>query len=418
MEIINGYIESMSLGTTVYNNITPETSSYNISSNNIYFFNGSYDTEVLYNVINEATLLSTYASQYLGKLTNVSLDFLYTDSKKQRVIKQPSPNALRFKDERYFRTNYVMGNSFTKPTESDKFKIKINGSTVSDGFTVNGITVNSNVVDNSSTPFKSNVNYGTPILQTGIDAFDTLFLGGTPVDGGEIDFTNNAIYGYRVDGSGPRGYKSISMQEVLNMGYGKIVINNNSSNNGAGFFGYDWNNALLDNYNYSTANATYTIDLVNKTASVTASYNRVASTINISNADFYKLVMGVYAIQSGSGWQYWDVKLYKMPLVYDVEMVVESTTNLIIGNPNNPVYNSIEVVPLDANDQPIQRTIDWCAIKIKNDANGDYFIYIDEIGTRDNKSYINLYKKESVYGTENIVNSIKIDLRNKSVGEV
>lgn len=261
MEIINGYIESMSLGTTVYNNITPETSSYNISSN-IYFFNGSYDTEVLYNVLNEATLLSTYASQYLGKVTNVSLDFTYNDSKKQRIIKQPIPNTLRFKDERYLRTTYTMGSVIPKPIESNRFKIKINNSAVIDGFKVNGNSVVS-TVNETKLPFKS--------------------------------------------------------------------------------------------YNTGT---------------------------------------------------------------FNIEFIVNSTTDITISNDVNPYQTSIEIIPLDDNDKPIQRTIDWCAIKIKNDANGDYFIYLDDIGTRDNPSSLNLFKKESVYGDENILNSVKIDLRNKSVGEI
>lgn len=407
MEIINGYIESMSLGTTVYNNITPETSSYNIASNNIYFFNGSYDTEVLYNVINEATLLSTYASQYLGKLTNVSLDFLYTDSKKQRVIKQPSPNALRFKDERYFRTNYVMGNSFTKPTESDNFKIKINGTATKTGYSVNGSPINMNVKKE--------------YYNTYTDGFDLLFANGTSVSGGAIDLANNQLYGYNVMGASSTGYLSVPFSVLKDLGLTVIECtynNTGSYKNGAPFVGYAWNNVLTQTVDvYSTK---FTIDFVNMSVTNT-NPTSTPSVVSLVGLDLSKIYIGIHAIQTGTGgWTTWTVNIPNESFyTYDLESdIFTSSTNISLTNSGSAGNNSIEILPLDANDQPIQRTIDWCAIKIKNDENGDYFIYTDEIGTRDNKSSINLYKKESVYGTENIVNSIKIDLRNKSVGEV
>ena len=406
MEIINGYIESMSLGTTVYNNITPETSSYNISSN-IYFFNGSYDTEVLYNVLNEATLLSTYASQYLGKVTNVSLDFTYNDSKKQRIIKQPSPNALRFKDERYFRTNYVMGTSITKPTESNKFKIKINNTETKSGYSING------------TP--TNFNIKRDYFNSYTDAFDTLFANGTSVSGGAIDLANNQLYGYRVTGAGPIGYLSVPFSTLKDLGLTVIECTYQTigTNNGAPFVGYAWNNVLTQTYDVATATK-FTIDFVNMTVT-NSNPTYTPGVVSLSGLDLTKIYIGIHGIQTGSGgWTSWTVKIpSESYYMYDLESdIFTSSTNISLTNIGSAGNSSIEIIPLDDNDKPIQRTIDWCAIKIKNDANGDYFIYLDEIGTRDNPSSLNLFKKESVYGDENILNSIKIDLRNKSVGEI
>ena len=87
MEIINGYGASMSLGTTVFDNVTTETSSYSLTSN-IHFFSGEFDPTTLYNYTTTSSMLSAYASQYLGSVNSVPMTITYNDATKKRVIKQ------------------------------------------------------------------------------------------------------------------------------------------------------------------------------------------------------------------------------------------------------------------------------------------------------------------------------------------
>lgn len=408
MEIINGYGASMSLGTTVFDNVTTETSSYSLTSN-IHFFSGEFDPTTLYNYTTTSSMLSVYASQYLGSVNSVPMTITYNDATKKRVIKQTSPNALRFKDPRYINTTYALGTAFTKPAIGTKYKFKFDNSTVKDGFLLNGVNVNTTYNENMGGS-KSH------ILASNVDGFDELFLGGYSVGGGTIDFINNTIYGYRVDGSTSKGYRSVTMQDMINKGYSKIVVVNNSSTCGIGFLGYDWNDTvLLDNYNYNISSATYEIDFINMTASVTASYNRVNSTANLKNYDLSRLKLGVYATQAGDGWQYWNVTLYKKPNVYMIESDFFTTTeNITITNPNALTHSGFEVIPYGDDDKPLSNQITWCAI----DIGSNRIIYTDDIGVRDNPSFINLNSLTSTYGTDNIVNSIKIEYRNKSQGEI
>lgn len=408
MEIINGYGASMSLGTTVFDTITPETSSYSLTSN-IHFFSGTFDPDALYNYTTTDSMLSVYASQYLGSVNSVPMTLTYDNNTKKRVIKQTSPNARRFKDPRYVNTTYALGTAFTKPTIGTKYKFKLNNSTVKDGFLVNGSDINNNYTINSKEK-------NTHKLISGIDGFDELFSGGFSVSGGEINFVNNAIYGYRVDGSGAKGYRSITMQDMINKGYSKIIVVNNSSTCGAGFLGYDWNdNMLLDNYNYGIPSATYIIDFISMTASVTASSGRSAKTVDLNNYDLSRLKLGVYAIQSQEGWQYWNVTLYSLQNTYDIESDFFTTTeNITITNPTAMTHSGFEVIPYGDDDKPLTNQITWCAI----DIGSNRIIYTDDIGVRDNPSFINLNSLTSTYGTDNIVNSIKIEYRNKSQGEI
>lgn len=408
MEIINGYSASMSLGTTVFDTITPETSSYSLTSN-IHFFRGTFDPVALYNYTTTESMLSVYASQYLGSINSIPMTLTYDDNTKKRVITQTSPNARRFKDPRYINNTYALGTAFTKPTIGTKYKFKFTNSTVKDGFLLNGSDIN--------TTYNEILGGGTyHILVSNVDGFDELFLGGFSVNGGEIDFVNNAIYGYRVNGEGAKGYRSITMQDMINKGYSKIVVVNNSSSCGIGFLGYDWNNTvLLDNYNYGLPNATYIIDFISMTASVTASYNRSANTVDLKNYDLSRLRLGVYATQAGDGWQYWNVTLYKKPVVYMIESDFFTTTeNITITNPNAMTHSGFEVIPYGDDDKPLTNQITWCAI----DIGSNRIIYTDDIGVRDNPSFINLNSLTSTYGRENIVNSIKIEYRNKPQGEI
>lgn len=408
MEIINGYSASMSLGTTVFDNVTTETSSYSLTSN-IHFFSGEFDPTALYNYTTTASMLSAYASQYLGSINNIPMTLTYDDNTKKRVIKQTSPNARRFKDPRYINNTYALGTAFTKPTIGTKYKFRFTNSSVSDGFKLNGSDITTT----------SNENLGgsnTHTLVSGVDGFDELYLGGFSVGGGAIDFVNNKIYGYRVDGGGAKGYRSITMQDMINKGYSKIVVVNNSSSYGVGFLGYDWNDTmLLDNYNYDIPSATYIIDFNSMTASVTASYNRSAKTVDLNNYDLSRLRLGVYAVQAQEGWQIWDVTLYKKRPVYMIESDFFTTTeNITITNPNVMTHSGFEVIPYGDDDKPLTNQITWCAI----DIGSNRIIYTDDIGVRDNPSFINLNSLTSTYGRENIVNSIKIEYRNKSQGEI
>lgn len=260
MEIINGYSSSMSLGTTVFDTITPETSTYNITSNTVYFFSGSYDTEVLYNTLTESALLSTYTSQYLGKISNVPLTFSYDDTKKERIIQNTTPNALRFKDPRYVNNSYIMGTSFTKPTIGAKYKFKMTNSTLNSGFLVNGSSVNVTA---------------------------------------KKEYYNGTRYTYDIE------------------------------------------------------------------------------------SDFFT-----------------------------------TTGNITVTNPTALTYSGFEVVPYDTDGNIITNDIKWVAIKIKNDTSGDYFIYTDDIGTFYNPSFINLNSKTVKYGNENILHNVKIQYRDKSIGEI
>lgn len=409
MEIINGYSSAMSLGTTVFDNVTTETSSYSLTSN-IHFFSGTFDPDTLYNYTTTESMLSAYARQYLGSINSIPMTLTYDDNTKKRVITQTSPNARRFKDPRYINNTYALGTAFTKPTIGTKYKFKFTNSTAKDGFLVNGVSI--------GTVYNENLGGATThILTSNIDGFDELFLdGGYSVGGGAIDFTNNAVYGYRVDGSTSKGYRSITMQDMINKGYSKIIVVNNSSTCGVGFLGYDWNDSvLLDNYNYNVPSATYEIDFINMTASVSASYNRVPSTVNLKNYDLSRLRLGVYATQSGDGWQYWNVTLYKKPVVYMIESDFFTTTeNIIITNTSSLTHTGFEVIPYGDDDKPLTNQITWCAI----DIGSNRIIYTDDIGVRDNPSFINLNSLTSTYGRENIVNSIKIEYRSKSQGEM
>ena len=251
MEIINGYSASMSLGTTVFDNITPETSSYSLTSN-IHFFSGTFDPVALYNYTTTASMLSAYASQYLGSVNSIPMTITYDDNTKKRVIKQTTPNALRFKDPRYINNSYILGTSFTKPTVGTKYKFKFTNSSVPDGFKLNG---------------------------------------------SDIITTSN---------------------EKLGSGY-------------------------------------------------------------MIESDFFTL----------SG-------------------------NMTLTNTNVMTHNGFEVIPYGDDDKPLSNNITWCAI----DIGSNRIIYTDDIGVRDNPSFINLNTLTSTYGTDNILNSIKIEYRNKSQGEI
>lgn len=76
--------------------------------------------------------------------------------------------------------------------------------------------------------------------------------------------------------------------------------------------------------------------------------------------------------------------------------------------------------PVDAKrfDSLVAGDITFCAIKVGSGIDGDFFIYTDEIGTFDNPSSINLDYTTATLDRENIVTSIKIDIRSKSVGEI
>jgi len=103
MEIINGYNGGL--------RVTPQDcyvssnnfETYNVSggSNKIYFFTDKsiIDNNVLYNINDEADLLSTFSENYVGSITGFGLDFLYNTSLKKRIIKQNPIDALRFTNE-------------------------------------------------------------------------------------------------------------------------------------------------------------------------------------------------------------------------------------------------------------------------------------------------------------------------------
>lgn len=408
MEIINGYSSSMSLGTTVFDTITPETSTYNITSNTVYFFSGSYDTEVLYNTLTESTLLSTYASQYLGKISNVPLTFSYDDTKKERIIQNTTPNAFRFKDPRYVNNSYIMGTSFTKPTIGAKYKFKMTDATLNSGFLVNGSSVN--------------VTAKKEYYKTYTDGFDVLFANGTSVNGGAIDLVNNKLYGYRVEnGTGPTGYLSVPFSVLKAKGYTTIICNisNNSGTRcGSPFVGYNWDSVLTQSYDVWSL--TITIDLVNLVVT-NSSPTYTPSTVSLVGLDLSKIFIGIHAIQTGAGgWVDWNVSIPNESYhTYDIESDFFTTTgNITVTNPTALTYSGFEVVPYDIDGNVLSNDINWVAIKIKNDTAGDYFIYTDDIGTFYNPSFINLNSKTVKYGNESILHNVKIQYRDKSIGEI
>ena len=228
MEIVNGY--GGTIGLTPSNILSSDIATGDVSETNsskIFFFTGDMDLNSLYNISSESQLLTSYSSTYLGTITT-DLTYKYLKNAKKNIIKMSTPNARRFKDPRYVNNTYVLGTAFTKPDIGTKYKFKFTNSTVKDGFLLNGVNVN--------TTYNENIGGSkSHILVPTIDGFDELFLGGFSVSGGEIDFVNNAIYGYRVDGGSSKGYRSITMQAMINKGYSKIIVVNNSSSNGYGF---------------------------------------------------------------------------------------------------------------------------------------------------------------------------------------
>lgn len=407
MEIINGY--SYSLGLTPSNILSSDIATGDVSetkSSKIFFFTGDMDLNSLYNISSESQLLTSYSSTYLGTVTT-DLNYKYLKNAKKNIIKMSTPNARRFKDPRYINNTYVLGTAFTKPTIGTKYKFKFTNSTAKDGFLVNGSDINVNYTINSK---EKNVHK----VISGIDGFDELFLGGFPVDGGVIDFNTNAIYGYRITGTGAKGYRSITMQEMINKGYSKIVIVVNSSTYGGAFLGYDWNNKCLSNYNESYGPATYIIDFNSMTASVTKNYRMDATTVNLNNYDLSSLRMGSYSEQAQEGWQYWNVTLYSLQNTYDIESDFFTTTgDITITNPSAMTHSGFEVIPYGDDDKPLSNQITWCAIKVGNNTLGDKLIFTDDIGTFINPSFVNLSKRECVYGIDNILHSLKIEVSEK-----
>lgn len=142
MEIINGY--SYSLGLTPSNILSSDIATDNITESvntKLFFFTGTMDLTALYNITSESSLLSTYASSYLGTVT-APLTYKFNKNKKTITIESATPNALRFKDPRYVNNSYIMGTSFTKPTIGARYKFKMTNSTLNSGFLVNGSSVN------------------------------------------------------------------------------------------------------------------------------------------------------------------------------------------------------------------------------------------------------------------------------------
>lgn len=400
MEIINGYSASMSLGTTVFDNVTTETSSYSLTSN-IHFFSGTFDPDTLYNYTTTESMLSAYASQYLGSVNSVPMTLTYDDNTKKRVITQTSPNARRFKDPRYINNTYALGTAFTKPTIGTKYKFKFTNSTAKDGFLVNGGSISTNV----------NKDY----YRTYTDGFDTLFANGTSVSGGAIDLVNNRLYGYRVEnGTGPIGYLSVPFSILKIQGLSVIECNVALNQCGLTFVGSSWNNRLTSSYGSSPTKIT--INFNNMTVTNSFPYEGAnTAVIDISSMDLSNLYIGICGFQAYSGWVNWDVVILNTYYSYDIESDFFTTTeNITITNPNVMTHSGFEVIPYGDDDKPLTNQITWCAI----DIGSNRIIYTDDIGVRDNPSFINLNSLTSTYGRENIVNSIKIEYRNKSQGEI
>lgn len=141
--------------------------------------------------------------------------------------------------------------------------------------------------------------------------FDLLFRNGNSIGGGQIDFDNKKIMGYRVLGTSPVGYNSIDMQQVYDMGIRELKIKfDNAGGCGLGYFGQKGNVDHAD-YNstlYNASNVIVHIDLETKIVevkggSIDARWPRVRDMSHLSLDNF---VIGAASIQSGTCWQSWD----------------------------------------------------------------------------------------------------------------
>lgn len=399
MEIINGY--GGTIGLTPSNILSSDIATGDVSetkSSKIFFFTGDMDLNSLYNISSESQLLTSYSSTYLGTVTT-DLTYKYLKNAKKNIIKMSTPNARRFKDVRYSNSTYALGTTFTKPSIGTKYKFKFTNSTVNDGFLLNGSSISTNVKKD--------------YYRTYTDGFDALFANGTSVNGGAIDLVNNQLYGYRVDGSGPDGYISVPFSVLKNQGLTVIECNVTLNTCGWIFVGYAWNNQLTSSY--GNGSTKITIDFVNMTVTNTAPYNGTPSTVSLVGLDLSTIYIGICAIQASAGWVPWNVVIPNSSYyTYDIESDFFTTTgNITVTNPTALTHSGFEVIPYGEDDKPLSNQINWCAIKVGNNTLGDKLIFTNDIGTFINPSFVNLSKRECVYGIDNILHSLKIEVSEK-----
>lgn len=401
MEIINGY--SYSLGLTPSNILSSDIATDNVTESvntKLFFFTGTMDLTSLYNITSESSLLSTYASSYLGTVT-APLTYKFNKNKKTITIESATPNALRFKDPRYVNNSYIMGTSFTKPTIGAKYKFKMTNSTLNSGFLVNGSSVN--------------VTAKKEYYKTYTDGFDTLFANGTSVNGGAIDLVNNQLYGYRVNGNGPDGYISVPFSVLKDSGLSVIECNVTLNTCGWIFVGYAWNNQLTSSY--GNGSTKITINFIDMVVTNTSPYNGSPSTVSLVGLDLTKIYIGICAIQAGDGWVPWNVVIPNSSYyIYDIESDFFTTTgNITVTNGSKMTYSGFEVVPYDTDGNIITNDIKWVAMKTGSNGLGDKFIFTDEIGTSSSPAFVTMSNKTSKYGVENILSNLKLELHEKGV---
>lgn len=184
--------------------------------------------------------------------------------------------------------------------------------------------------------------------------FRYLFENGTSIDGGTINFETTEIFGYRVGGSGPKGYYSVDMQHLYDLGLRELKFNVTSGTAGAVYIGRLVNGEVLDYANnanifYSTSDIDYTLNLETKVLSYVvngglgAEYTAVP---DLTNVALEHIVIGTSAIQASEYWQQWNVIPMSANKTYYTEIECDTNELIISGDAGHVYYNTTETTHL------------------------------------------------------------------------
>ena len=184
--------------------------------------------------------------------------------------------------------------------------------------------------------------------------FRYLFENGTSIEGGEINFDTDEIFGYRVSGTGPKGYYSVDMQHLYNLGLRELKFNVTSGTAGAVYIGRLVNGEVLDYANnanifYGTSDIDYTLNLETKVLSyvvnggLRAGYTAVP---DLTNVALEHIVIGTSAIQASEYWQQWNVIPMSANKTYYTEIECDTNELMISGDASHLYYNTTEITHL------------------------------------------------------------------------